>query len=229
MPSGRVIGHRGAPRLAPENTLEGFRAAAQAGCGWIETDVSLLGDGTPVICHDADLARLAGRPERLADLGRDELRRLAPFVPTLDAALECLDDYGLGLNLEIKIHGDEADALVDAARAALKRRAWPESRLVVSSFSLAALERLCGSGLPLGLLCEAPPPDWRETCRRLGAASIHPHFRELTADLVVEMIAARLAVRTWTVNGVDDALRLWRWGVASVITDDPPTLLAAQG
>lgn len=228
MPAGRVIGHRGAPRLAPENTLECFRAAARSGCSWIETDVSLLGDGTPVICHDGDLKRIAGRPEALREVSCAELARLAPDVPTLDDALELFGDYGLSVNLDVKVHGGEAGAVADATLAALKRRDWPMPRLVVSSFSMPVLERmrLTRADVPLGILCDAPPPDWRETARRLGAATIHPGHRHLSAALVTEMIAAGLAVLTWTVNDPDDAIRLWRWGVAGVITDDPDALFA---
>ena len=64
-----VMGHRGAPSLAPENTLAGFQACFEAGATWTETDVCLLGDGTPVIFHDATLAAIAERnPASLDDL-----------------------------------------------------------------------------------------------------------------------------------------------------------------
>ena len=57
----QIMGHRGAPSLAPENTLLGFKTAFQAGALWTETDVSLLGDGTPVIFHDATMDRCTDR------------------------------------------------------------------------------------------------------------------------------------------------------------------------
>ena len=59
-----LIGHRGARGLFPENTLEGFRAAAALGIDGIELDVALTADGVAVVCHDPalnpDLARVAG-------------------------------------------------------------------------------------------------------------------------------------------------------------------------
>ena len=57
MDPGRIVAHRGASRVAPENTLAAFREAAAQGARWIEFDVSLLGDGTPVIFHDPTLDR----------------------------------------------------------------------------------------------------------------------------------------------------------------------------
>jgi len=228
MPAGRVIGHRGAPRAATENTLAAFRAAARAGATWVETDVALLGDGTPVICHDADLKRLAGRPERLADLAAADLAALgvADIVPTLAAALEALDDYGLAVNLDIKGRGD-AEALTAATVAALDRRSWPVERLLVSSFDHDVLAAFAAarSDIRLGILCEKIPDDWSALARRLRAAAVHPEHRALTPSLVVEILAAGLEIYAWTVNDPADALRLWGWGVTGVITDDPALML----
>ncbi|MDG4869253.1 glycerophosphodiester phosphodiesterase family protein, partial [Guyparkeria sp. 1SP6A2] len=52
-----LIAHRGYSAAAPENTLTAVRAAHQAGARWVELDVQLLGDGTPVIWHDSDVSR----------------------------------------------------------------------------------------------------------------------------------------------------------------------------
>ena len=48
----RVIGHRGAKAVAPENTLASIRAAKACGCTWVEVDVMLTQDKVPVIHHD---------------------------------------------------------------------------------------------------------------------------------------------------------------------------------
>ncbi len=64
-----VIGHRGAAREAPENTIESFSRAAELGADGIETDICATSDGRFILWHDADpggqiaLARQAGREE----------------------------------------------------------------------------------------------------------------------------------------------------------------------
>jgi len=66
---GRIVAHRGASRIAPENTLAAFRLASRLGAHWLEFDVSLLGDATPVLHHDATLERCTdatGPLDRLA-------------------------------------------------------------------------------------------------------------------------------------------------------------------
>ena len=53
----RLIGHRGAAALAPENTLASIRAAAESGVSWIEIDAKLARDDVPVLIHDDTLDR----------------------------------------------------------------------------------------------------------------------------------------------------------------------------
>ena len=53
----RVIAHRGASALAPENTLASMRVAAELGVYGLETDIAVSIDGVLVLLHDANLAR----------------------------------------------------------------------------------------------------------------------------------------------------------------------------
>ncbi|XP_059361841.1 glycerophosphodiester phosphodiesterase domain-containing protein 5 [Carassius carassius] len=52
-----LIGHRGAPMLAPENTLMSFEKAVEAGGEGLETDVTISYDGVPFLMHDSTLKR----------------------------------------------------------------------------------------------------------------------------------------------------------------------------
>ncbi|XP_057695675.1 glycerophosphodiester phosphodiesterase domain-containing protein 5-like isoform X1 [Corythoichthys intestinalis] len=52
-----LIGHRGAPTLAPENTIMSFEKAVEAGGDGLETDVSISYDGVPFLMHDDTLRR----------------------------------------------------------------------------------------------------------------------------------------------------------------------------
>ena len=80
----KLIGHRGARGLFPENTLEGFARAITLGVDGIELDVGLTRDGVPVVCHDPalnpDLVRgpegsWIPHPMPLRDLTWAELQR----------------------------------------------------------------------------------------------------------------------------------------------------------
>ncbi|XP_061454431.1 glycerophosphoinositol inositolphosphodiesterase GDPD2 [Rhineura floridana] len=56
-PKPALYGHRGAPMLAPENTLMSFRKAVNCGVSVLETDVLVSADGLPFIMHDEKLLR----------------------------------------------------------------------------------------------------------------------------------------------------------------------------
>ncbi|XP_062997687.1 glycerophosphoinositol inositolphosphodiesterase GDPD2 [Elgaria multicarinata webbii] len=56
-PKPALYGHRGAPMLAPENTLMSFQKAANCGVSVLETDVLVSADWVPFIMHDEKLTR----------------------------------------------------------------------------------------------------------------------------------------------------------------------------
>ncbi|MGI9050167.1 MAG: glycerophosphodiester phosphodiesterase, partial [Rubrobacteraceae bacterium] len=53
----RVVAHRGAAGLEPENTLRSFRRAAREGADAIELDLRVSHDGSLVVMHDPTVAR----------------------------------------------------------------------------------------------------------------------------------------------------------------------------
>ena len=96
-----VIGHRGAAKRAPENTLAGLRRAHELGAAWVEFDVMLSGDGVPILIHDETLERTTDGHGAVPDHGLAAIRELdagawfAPAyagerVPTLEEAIDLL-------------------------------------------------------------------------------------------------------------------------------------------
>ena len=224
MRSYRVIAHRGGAAHAPENTVAAFERAAEQGVSWVETDVCLLGDGTPILFHDATFERCTGAQGRVRESDWAYAATLSPAIPRLDEALAAISALGLGLNLELKCHGDESDALVDAVLPAVDvfYRDHPAG-LLVSSFAIGALERLRERrpDWPRGLICRAIPEHWRRLAADLDLVSIHPDYRSLTRDQVDAIHAAGYAIYPYTPNTRAAITRLRNWGVEGVITDDP--------
>ncbi|NXT24441.1 GDPD5 protein, partial [Syrrhaptes paradoxus] len=56
-PKPALIGHRGAPMLAPENTEMSFQKTIEHGGDGLETDVTVSYDGVPFLMHDTTLRR----------------------------------------------------------------------------------------------------------------------------------------------------------------------------
>lgn len=98
----RIIAHRGEcdNGRVPENTLEAFDRAVEAGVWGIELDVRWTADRVPVVAHDPDLARVHQVAGEIATLTWSELHRMAPAVPSL---AEVVARYGRRLHLMIEI------------------------------------------------------------------------------------------------------------------------------
>lgn len=239
----RVLAHRCGGSLAPENSLAGLAVAASLGCRGVEFDVMLSGDGTPVLIHDETLERTTNGSGRVAatadealfalDAGsRFDPRFRGERIPALPDALNRCRALGLALNLEIKPSAGMDEATAEAVVAGLRRHWRPAAPpVLVSSFSRAALRRVAAIApeLPLGVLVERMPADWRERCAEVNAVSLNPRHSGLDADVVGEVRAAGLRIACYTVNDAARARALFAWGVDCVITDRPDLIRANDG
>ena len=235
---GRIIAHRGASRRAPENTLAAFRSAADQGAIWVEFDVSLLGDGTPVLHHDATLDRCTSSTGPLSAVSVAELPGLdagtwfsdlfrGEPLPTLTNGLDLLEELGLYANLEIKPHELDPEHVAKTVSHLLSEKEWTRKRIIVSSFSVPALEtvRIHLPDQPIAVLWKSPPTGWQETVHQLKAAAIHVNYRALHSDLLLETRTAAVDLRVYTINR-PEVVEIFRdQGLTGVITDHPPLFL----
>jgi glycerophosphoryl diester phosphodiesterase len=223
-----VIGHRGAPLVAAENSVASFRAASRAGADGVELDVRRTADGGFAVTHDARLPD--GRA--VVTLRRAEL---PADIPDLDAALDACRGLRL-VNVEIKNWPDDPDfdatlAFVDAVVGALAARPADErERFVVSCFHLPSVDRVqeLAPDLITGWLVIGGEDPVSEVVAH-GHQALHPHHAFVTPELVERAHREEVAVNTWT---CDDPERI-RWldgiGVDGIVTNAPDVALSALG
>ncbi len=229
----RWLAHRGAGRLAPENTLAAFRIGAGHGCTAFECDVKLSADGVAFLLHDATLDRTTGATGLAGDRNWADLSTLdagrwhsAAFegepIPTLATiARFCLDSDSL-LNIEIKPTPGR-EVMTGERVAAEAARLWQGQvgLPLLSSFSPEALSAARGAAplLPRALLLDAWTPGWFEQAQSLGCTAVVAHHPLFDAAMVERLHAAGLLVMSYTVNDAAVAERLFGWGVDALITD----------
>jgi glycerophosphoryl diester phosphodiesterase len=245
-----LIGHRGAAGLAPENTLEALACAVELGVDLVEFDVLALGDGTLVLAHSDDLVEVTHgrRRGRIGGLGLEELRAIAPSLPTLDDALAFLAQSARqpGAHVDLKARGLEADVADALRRHGLLARALISSCERGSLCAVAAAEPSLVRALTypcdrVGLGRRAASPlraaalaGVRSTLPRrigglldrAGATVASLHHGVVTRAVVERCHAGGAAVFAWTVNDEDVLYRTITAGVDGVITDDPSILRA---
>lgn len=236
-----MIGHRGAAKCAPENTLAGLRKAKTLDCRWVEFDVRLTADGHLILLHDEGLKRTTDGRGKAISLPLAAVRRYdaggwfdrsfaGEPVPTLAEAVTLLGELGLGANVELKAtRGREAET--GAVAADMLSQLWPAGlpRLLISSFHRASLEaaRSRAPALARSVLFRAVPKRWRSLAEALDCVTVNADHRLLNPVIVAEIRESGYPVLAYTVNDPERARTLFAWGVTSVFSDVPHIILAA--
>jgi len=105
-----IIGHRGAYKYPPENTLKSFHKAIELGADYTEFDVQQSKDGEIVIMHDENTFRTTGFKGLIKNLTLNELKELdcggGEKIPTLRELIKIAKGK-IGLLCEIKAKGLE--------------------------------------------------------------------------------------------------------------------------
>lgn len=232
-PYPRLCAHRGAGKLAPENTLAAFRAGYAHGYRMAEFDVKLTADGVAFLLHDDTLDRTTNVRGRADALTWRELAQLdagswhSPAyagepLPTLAAIARWSRAHDVAVNVEIKpARGRERETGAAVALDALTLWSGAGMPPLLSSFSEAALgaAREAAPDLPRAYLTDDVPHDWRERAARLGCVAMDVKHTLLTRERIGEFHDAGLRVVTWTVNDPARADELLAWGVDTLITD----------
>jgi glycerophosphoryl diester phosphodiesterase len=218
-----IVGHRGWPARYPENTLDGFLAAAEVADA-VELDVRRCSDGRLVVSHDPVLAGhvICETPwSTLCELDLGD--GIHPAL--LDEVLAALP--GTPIQLEVKNWftdpGFEPDHRIALETAG---RARPEDMVTCFNPESLAVVARTYPDVMTGLAVQAPLrlEDGLAICRDAGHVALIPDHR-----LIGDELEADIAVYAWTVNSEPRARELVVLGVDGIITDDPKRMSEALG
>ncbi len=235
------IAHRGAGKLAPENTLAAFRLGANHGYRAFECDVKLSADGVIFLLHDATLTRTTSAHKQWAqpsdtiagnhpwhalsqlDAGTWHSRAYAGEpMPTLDAIAHYCQANGARLNIEIKPTPGQ-DAATGAAVANACARLWAgRSDLpLLSSFQIGALEsaQSAQANMPRALLMDVFQSEWLAHANRLGCRAVVFNYALWDVQRVEAAHAAGMKAMSYTVNDEWAVAHLKALGTDGIITD----------
>jgi glycerophosphoryl diester phosphodiesterase len=129
----KLVGHRGACDVAPENTMVSFQRALFDGADIIEMDLRLSLDGEIVMVHDARVDRTTDGAGYVSELTVAELKQLdagswfSPHyagerIPTADEVFDwAKGKIGMLLELKFQLYGGYDPDLAPAVLAAINR------------------------------------------------------------------------------------------------------------
>jgi glycerophosphoryl diester phosphodiesterase len=233
-----VVGHRGAPRRARENTIDSFDWAESIGVDAVEFDVRQTRDGEAVVFHDEDVS-LGTQRVPVRSFTTREIHRLLLPSDYGDFAIPRLQDvfhrYGRSLAyvVEVKASPGYDRGVMGRRIAGLAAEYGVAGRVLVASFDAEFLKRMreIEPRLATSYIFDHPvalPEPARLTSLFPPVDAIAPAKDLATPPLIAQAAAAGLSVHPWTVNDPEEIRRFLAAGVASITTDDPETALALR-
>lgn len=213
-----IIAHRGARAQEPENTLRAIRTG-MGYADYVEVDVRLSRDGTPVIMHDTMLDRTTNgtgpvnahtlEELKILDAGRGE------SIPTLKEVC-CLVLGHSGLFVEIKEPGSEAGICRVLTEHA------PKDLFIVSFHRESIIAaRAYLPGVRTGIIFSGEEAGLTAGVQEYGIDAVLPKVGLLNDTLVAECRARDLLVVSWTMNTPEEFMLAASLGIDGFVTDDP--------
>ncbi|WP_186578287.1 glycerophosphodiester phosphodiesterase [Aquibacillus kalidii] len=228
-----IFAHRGASKLAPENTMPAFDLAYQMGADGIETDVQLTKDHVPVLIHDENVRRTTDGTGFVQDYTLEELQKLdagswfsehyaGTTIISLDQFLSWIKDKNLKINIELKNNVIDYKNLEKIVYDLLKKYDVL-TRTVISTFNAESVKRLEGidKDLTTAFLTSSKIKDLVGYSKNLGATGLHIRYRLLNRSIVRNAHSNNMYVATYTVNRPTQIMRCFKLGCHAIFTDVP--------
>jgi glycerophosphoryl diester phosphodiesterase len=234
-----VAAHRGASRLAPENTLAAFARALSVGARAVELDVRLTSDEQVAVMHDADVDRTTDGTGPVSSMSSSEIKGLdagswfgpgfpGEKVPFLGEVL-ALTEGKARLNVELK--GGPADLL--AARVVDEvSRCHATERVLAMSFDLGsaiAARRAGGGTLPALAIVSGPLDDQLEFVRSHGLSGLNQAPQHWSVGTISAFHAHGLLVHGSLINDPVVLAGFFAVGGDSADSDEPACFGAGEG
>lgn len=237
----KITAHRGASKEAPENTLSSLRAALSLNVHYIEIDVRLTKDNTPVLLHDPCLKRtgLQYNMPLIHELEEHHLQYADvgawfgdPFIgeplPHLEQALS-LNWNGTGMMLEIKECPQPPTIVVGSIIEAINKAQSNLPHLILGSFCPKILSEAQNNlnkiNIHTSLIGIAEKKSLVSQFLDMGIRHVAIWSRLATPQYIEHLKNHGVEVWVFTVDKPVKALDLINDGVDGIITNDPRKLL----
>lgn len=214
----KIIGHRGAAGLAPENSIAAIEAGLAAGVSEIEVDLRVTADGVVVLNHDAFITDRDGKKLFICKFSYEALQAHKPNLATLTQAVKAA--RAVPLLLEIKA-GEPPDALISFLQAYLERGHAPAEFAVLSfdQRSLRAVHRALPQ-IPLVVNERWSGVRARIRADELSTKRINMNARWLWIGFVRAVHRAGYELAPYTVDK-PKRIRGWQSYLYGIITNHP--------
>ena len=236
----KLIGHRGVKNLSPENTIESIKLAKELRLDWVEFDVKVSKDLTPILFHDDCLERIIDVKGKPVEYNYSEIKKFDAgsfffknstniYIPTLEEVLLLCKNIDMNLNIELKPNKNFEKINVESIAKILVNSNFPH-HYYFSSFDLNSLIMM-KELLPFsnyGLLVDKL--DSKKNLNEIIDISLKYNFfccglnfDIITSEIINKILKNNLLITVYSENNfkLKEANDLWKIGVKSIFIDDP--------
>jgi glycerophosphoryl diester phosphodiesterase len=216
----KIIGHRGARGLAPENTIAALKKGLEHHVDMLEFDLRVTSDNTVILHHDTELLDASGSKLAVKDHTYKELKLHKPDLATFE---EVLDKIGHPVKLYVEVKPAVATAPIIKIINARLASGWKPEYFRLASYSQATLLEL-QKALPQ--IDKTVIERWSGVrasyrARQLGTQHIIMNQRWLWWGFIRQMTSHGYKLGAYTVNNPAKAARWEKYGLRAIITDYP--------
>ncbi len=224
----KIIGHRGASALEPENTIPSFNRAAKIGAWGVEADIYVLKDGNIVVFHDSNVERMTNGTGEIKNMNLIEVKSLNIDsgnnisiynnlkIPTLDEYLNCCVENKLTPIIEFKaVNVENVKEIVDK----IKKYGLEDNTIIIStSYEWIRYIREYSDKIQFQYLNDITIENIN-LLKKYGNYGIDIKIDKITKDKVDLAHLNGAKVNVWTVNSRNDINRFIDMGVDMITSD----------
>ncbi len=225
-------GHRGAPYIAPENTLISFQEAIDYNIDGLELDVQFSKDKELIIYHD-EYINFNNQEINISKLDVQDIKKInvnnkfsdidPQFIPKLEDVIGILPNNIL-LNIEIKSYKYSNSHLITKKIIELTTTKSINNQIIISSFNPFIIKQIKSinpyistafiwsrkSYFHYKLFSYYAKPD-----------AFHVNINDISADMVKWFKNKNINIYAYTVNNQSDLDKAKRYGLQGIFTDKP--------
>lgn len=231
----KIIGHRGARRESPENTIGGFLYAKTSGVRNFELDLHLTKNDCPVVIHDETMDRTTLQAGHVCDIPSDRLKSYNAaateqwtyeYVPLFRDCMPVLNTCD-SIQLEIKTSGPNQQTVMMKELNKLLALDTKQCYNITSKDELAVkFAKSIVPHIPRGIVCDDRDPlECLDIAIKLDCKLFVCEYTLISQAIIEQVNRAGLEVHVYTVNDEERIQRFKEWGVDGVITDYPVKFL----
>ena len=216
----KIIGHRGARGLAPENTIASLRKGLEHHVDELEFDLHVTKDGVVILNHDRNVHDAAGNNLSIATHAYQELKAHKPDLATFQ---DVLDQIGRQVTLHAEVKKNvPIEPIVKIIKAQLQND-WVEQDFLLASSNQKTLRDLHRE---LPAIQKVVIEKWsgiRATRRakQVNTKRLSMNQRWLWWGFIAAMHRGGYELYGYTLNNPRKAQRWAKYGFSGPITDYP--------